>query len=98
MANIPKAVRVTAKRHAEASRKRESKDYPKLSKRTDKSTGNWPEMSWNEGIKAGGYVANFTKANSPTAAPRQFREVQVTRTVNPKTGTPRTIIGAIRGK
>ena len=69
MANIPKAVRRTAKRHAEALRKNDA--FGKLGNRTTESTGKWPKMSWNDNIKASEYVASFAGRNS------EFRKGQV---------------------
>ena len=76
MANTPKAVRATAKRHAEALRKQDQ--FGKLGNRTTASSGKWPKMSWDEGIKASEYVASFAGRNSkpPVEAPRESRSVQ----------------------
>ena len=62
MANTPKAVRVTAKRHAEASRKGEA--LGKLGNKTTESTKSWPKMSWDQGIKSAEYVGKYTSRNS----------------------------------
>ena len=62
MAKTPKAVRTTAKRHAEASRKNDA--LGKLGKKTTKSTRAWPKMSWDQNIRSAGYVGNYAKRNS----------------------------------
>jgi hypothetical protein len=62
MANTPKAVRVTAKRHAEASRKNDT--YGKLGGKTTESTKAWPKMSWDKGIASSEYVGGYAKRNS----------------------------------
>jgi hypothetical protein len=62
MANTPKAVRTTAKRHAEATRKKDP--FGKLGKKTTESTKAWPKMSWDNGIRSAEYVGKFTSKNS----------------------------------
>ena len=62
MANTPKAVRATAKRHAEASRKGDA--YGKLGAKTTESTKAWPKMSWDANVKASEYVGNYAGRNS----------------------------------
>jgi len=97
MANTRKAVRVTAKRHAKMSRHRGTELESKLAEKTTEASAKLPKMSWNESIKAAEYIARFAKKNSPEPQPRQFREVQMTKTVNPETGVTRTEIGNRRG-
>ena len=62
MANTPKAVRVTAKRHAEATRKKNT--LGKLGSKTTASTKAWPKMSWDQNTRSAGYVGNYAKRNS----------------------------------
>ena len=62
MANTPKAVRTTAKLHAEATRKGGS--FGKRGQKTTESTKAWPKMSWDGNIKAANYVGRFTSKNA----------------------------------
>lgn len=62
MANTPKAVRKTAKLHAEANRKGGA--FGKRGVKTTESTKTWPKMSWDAGIKAAGYVSSYSGRNS----------------------------------
>lgn len=62
MANTPKAVRRTAKLHALANRKGDV--WGKSGAKTSASSGKWPKMSWDGGIKAAEYVASYAGRNS----------------------------------
>ncbi len=69
MANTPKAVRLTAKRHAEATRKDGTSG--KLGEKTTESTKAWPRISWDNNVKSAEYVGNYAKRNSEFHAGRQ---------------------------
>jgi hypothetical protein len=62
MANTPKAVRRTAKFHAEANRK--GGVFGARGEKITESTKAWPKMSWNGNIKASNYVAAYAGRNS----------------------------------
>ncbi len=62
MANTPKAVRRTAKLHAEANRK--GGVFGARGMKTTESAKSWPKMSWDAGIKAANYVGNYAGRNS----------------------------------
>jgi hypothetical protein len=62
MANTPKQVRFTAKRHAEASRKNDA--FGKLGGKTTQSVKAWPKMSWDENTRNSEYVGKYAGRNS----------------------------------